>query len=340
MKKLLFLALGLLSASVSFAQQRPQYSQYMMNNFLMNPAVTGIEDYIDVRTGYRRQWLGVTNSPSTFYASAHVALNKNDKNIRQAYGSRKTFVSKSSPHANKNNHFFKARPHHGVGIIAQSDKTGPLSTTLMSGNYAYHIPLSRTVKFSSGVSVGMLQYFFDPMKATLYTANDPAFMDGRTNSVNVDLGLGTWLYSDKFFIGASAQQLIPNQDDVSRRGYRNDEGPLQRHYYVTGGYKLEVAHNVDVVPSVMVKMAAPSPVAVDVNARIIYAQRLWAGVSYRHQDAVAAMVGMNVSPLLDIGYSYDATTSAMRKVSAGSHEVMVGLKLINRNGVLCPQWMW
>ena len=52
------------------------------------------------------------------------------------------------------------------------------------------------------------------------------------------------------------------------------------------------------------------------------------------------MIGLNVSPLLDVAYSYDATTSTIRKVSAGSHEVMIGLKLVNRRGVMCPQWMW
>ena len=90
----------------------------------------------------------------------------------------------------------------------------------------------------------------------------------------------------------------------------------------------------------MVKMAQPSPVSFDVSAKVMYANRIWAGATYRHKESVAAMAGMNINHLFDLAYSYDASTSPLGQANAGSHEVVLGFKLRNTRKVLCPEWAW
>lgn len=54
-----------------YAQQLPLYSQYMMNSFLLNPAIAGSVDYFPVILTARRQWVGINNGPSTQAISTH-----------------------------------------------------------------------------------------------------------------------------------------------------------------------------------------------------------------------------------------------------------------------------
>ncbi|HEX6333331.1 MAG TPA: type IX secretion system membrane protein PorP/SprF, partial [Flavisolibacter sp.] len=60
------------------AQQRPHYTQYILNNYILNPALTGIENYTDIKISARDQWVGLDGAPRTIYLTAHAPLGKND----------------------------------------------------------------------------------------------------------------------------------------------------------------------------------------------------------------------------------------------------------------------
>ena len=309
-----FVALGMQAR----AQQRPQYSQYMLNNFLLNPAITGIEDYADVRVSHRRQWVGLEGAPVTSYVTAHTPLNKG------ASG----------------NKYHRALAHHGIGASFYTDKTGPLRTSSVSFSYAYHLPLTTTLNVSAGASAGIIRNTVNSAELELTNPNDPLIGGGTINNNVFDLNLGLWLYSKNFSVGVSGAQLL---EDVG--SFQPAEGAeatfgLQRHYFVTGAYRFEPTDWLDVIPSVMLKLADPSPASIDANVRVLYDERFWVGASYRHEDALVGMVGVYVSPLLDISYSYDATSSSLNRVSAGTHEVVIGFKLLNNNRIICPQWVW
>src|SRR5882757_2182802 len=75
MKKLLLtIFIFIMAMQLVRAQQKPQYTQYVLNNLLINPAVTGIENYIDVKTGYRSQWTGLQGAPVTNYITINAPL--------------------------------------------------------------------------------------------------------------------------------------------------------------------------------------------------------------------------------------------------------------------------
>ena len=333
--------------STAVAQQKPQYSQYMMNNYLLNPAVTGIEDYTDVRMGVRRQWVGLEGAPETMYASFHMPINKQTKGTRRGGNARGSRLLRRIPGASggisrpgNTNRFYTGVAHHGVGGMVHADKTGPLSRTSLLASYAYHLPVSRRVIVAGGVSTGFILNSINVSELRVVNPADPLLAGGSVNEGLLDLNLGLWVYSQDFFVGVSGAQLVPAQSDFQSTADPNGPGKLQKHYFVTGGYRIRVSEQVHVIPSVMAKLAQPTPVSLDVNVRAIFADRFWVGASYRHQDAISGLFGINIGHFMDIGYSYDATSSNLNRVSIGSHEIVVGLKLLNRGRVICPQFMW
>ena len=317
-KPLLFILAFIALATQGMAQQRPQYSQYMLNNFLLNPAITGIEDYADIRISNRRQWVGLDGAPVTYYVTAHTPLNKG------ATGNR----------------YHRALAHHGIGASMHTDETGPLRRTGVSFSYAYHLPITTSINVSAGASAGIIRNSINSSELRFTNPNDPLVGGGDINNNVFDLNLGLWVYSRNFSVGVSGAQLLENTASFQPEGSTNPALELQRHYFLTGSYRFEPAERIDVIPSVMFKLADPSPFSVDASLRVLYDERFWVGASYRHNDALVGMVGVYVSPLLDISYSYDATTSSLSRVSAGTHEVVIGFKLLNNRRIICPQWVW
>src|SRR6201986_23918 len=73
-RNLLLLLAFTFCAGYVTAQQRPQYTQYVFNNYLLNPALSGIENYTDVKAGYRSQWTGLQGAPVTSYLTVNAPL--------------------------------------------------------------------------------------------------------------------------------------------------------------------------------------------------------------------------------------------------------------------------
>jgi type IX secretion system PorP/SprF family membrane protein len=312
---ILTLSIGLLQA---YGQQRPQYSQYMLNNFLLNPAITGIEDYADIRISTRRQWVGLDGAPVTYYLTAHTPLNKGASGTK----------------------YHKGLAHHGIGLSVHTDKTGPLRRTGLTASYAYHMPITRSINVSAGAAAGIISNSINSSELKLANPSDPLLGGGSINNNMLDLNLGLWVYSKDFSIGIAGAQLLEDAGSFQPDGSSDPALDLQRHYFATASYRLSLTEKLDAMPSVMVKFAAPSPVSYDASLRVLYNKQFWVGGSYRHKDALVAMVGVYVNPLLDISYSYDATVSNLNRVSAGTHEVVIGFKLLNNRRIICPQWIW
>src|ERR1700739_5094595 len=65
---ILFLLCFLSFASL-FSQQLPQYTQYMFNDFVLNPAIAGRNDYWEAKSNNRYQWVGIPDAPRTYMLS-------------------------------------------------------------------------------------------------------------------------------------------------------------------------------------------------------------------------------------------------------------------------------
>jgi len=314
------------------AQQLPQYSQYIFNSLLINPAVAGIENYTDVKLGYRKQWTGVDGAPTTSFVSVSMPIGKN-----YLYGNANSFSGTGDNPMSRSfvQEYSAAEPHHGIGFYALTDQAGPLRETNASLAYAYHIGISSDFNLAVGINAGLTK--FDLNSSLLVAENtDPLLAQQVNTQIKPYVGAGLWLYGPRFFAGLSGQQLYTQQISYTTNDLYN-EGKLVTHFFSIAGYKIYIDDNFAIIPSVMLKYSSPSPLSFDINGKIAYQDKFWIGAGYRYKDAVSGMAGFNISSLITLSYSYDATTSALQSVSNGTHEIILGILLNNRYHVTCPQ---
>jgi len=319
------------------AQQRPQYTQYIFNNYLLNPALSGIENYTDFKAGFRKQWAGIDDSPQTTFASAHWALGgeylwKNPLSLPERG---------NDPMSDNYMQNYTASPaHHGVGAMVILDKAGPLTRLDANLTYAYHLQLGGTLNLSMGVAAGITRYGLDITKLTLQDPADPALGNPTlVGQIKPDLAMGLWLYGARFFAGVSMQQILPQKLSFTTDPAYS-QGKTVPHGFATVGYKFSIDETISAIPSVMVKSVRPTALSVDANLKVSFSDRFWLGGSYRKDDSYSALAGFNFSKLVNVTYSYDFTTSALSAVSSGSHEIVLGIQLNNIYQTLSTMRMW
>jgi type IX secretion system PorP/SprF family membrane protein len=126
-----FLVLTLLRMD---AQQRPHYTQYVINPFIINPAIAGIDNYGDLKVSARDQWVGLKGAPRTTYLTLHAPLGKNDYRL----SSTSFAVPGNNPRGKAYwENYTAAEPHHGVGLSVINDRTGSFNFLSASASYAY-----------------------------------------------------------------------------------------------------------------------------------------------------------------------------------------------------------
>jgi type IX secretion system PorP/SprF family membrane protein len=337
MKKIFASIVFLAFMQTIVAQQRPQYTQYILNNYILNPALSGIENYTDVKISSRDQWVGLNGAPRTMYLTAHTPIGKKDYKT--------SAISFQVPGQNPRGrsyweNYTASEPHHGAGLSVLNDVTGLYRRFSANISYAYHIGLSPRTNMSAGFAGGIMKISRDVSKST-FGNNDPA--DPAQGSVadiykiRPDLSAGIWVYSADYFLGLSAQQIIPQKvsfvDDTL--GFK-----IVPHVFATAGYRFLIDDDVNALSSVMIKYVSPLDPQFDINMKLQYRDLLWVGGSYRFKDGYAGMLGLNIGNAFNIGYAYDYTTSKLRTLSRGTHEIIIGFLLGNRYDDSCPRNIW
>jgi type IX secretion system PorP/SprF family membrane protein len=298
MKKLyIYIVFVLFAAAELNAQQLPQYSQYILNRYVINPASAGSENYFVGQSNYRNQWQGVTDAPRTYILSVNGPL---------------------------------ANQKMGIGGYMFSDVTGPTRRNGFSLSYSYHVNITNEMKLSFGVNAGVLSYNIDGSEIIFKDPSDNLNSPSQESNFFPDAGFSLYLYSPKFFFGASAPQLIQNQLDF-KNSINDPTGRLTNHYFVTAGYTYSLNDKFNLEPSALIKYVEPIPVQYEFSLRAIYQQAAWLGISYRKSDAIVLLGGYTFQDSFSLGYSYDFIQSNIGNYSSGSHEIMLSIKFNNRN---------
>jgi len=320
-----FLYFGTLAS----AQLRPHYTQYILNNYVINPAVTGIENYVDIKLSARNQWVGVEGAPRTYYLTAHMPFGKGDY--------RQTSTSFDLVGQNtRGNEFVQsytaASPHHGVGITAFNYSTGYINRITSYATYAYHIGLNASTSLSAGFGAGFTSFSIDRSKVTLATDQDPAVDQSLAafKRFKPELNAGIWLYSNRYFVGISAQQIIPSK--LTLRDSAASQSSMVPHIFTTAGYRTRVSYDITLLPSIMFRYVAGLPMSVDVNLKAQFLDVFWVGGSYRNGDGFAGMCGLNLARKFHVSYSYDLNKGKylLSTMNRGTHEIVLGFMLNNR----------
>ncbi len=325
------------------AQQKPYYTQVVMNNYILNPAISGIENYTDVKISYRNQWTNLDGAPVTSYISLHGSLNKKtitttptsfDMDGENPRG--KSYVDE----------YTAPPPHHGIGFVLMNDKTGFLNRITAYGTYAYHLPLNEKTTLSAGTQLGYSTIKLDRTKAVWGSLdpNDPAisYDNGDLRKTKLELGVGLWLYGAKYYAGISVLNIVPGKvkfDAINKNGDN-----FKPHLFATVGYKLFLSDDVSILPSIGAQYISPQPTMYMANAKVQYRSLIWAGVNYRYSDilgGLSAMVGLNISNTVNISYAYDnATSNRLKSYVGNTHEFIIGFLLGNSYGDGCPKNVW
>lgn len=325
------------------AQVKSSYTQYVLNNYILNPALAGIENYTDIKLSARNQWTGINGAPVTNYFTIHTAIGKPD--LRTSATS--FAVPGQNPRGAQYWESYTApKPHHGIGFTAVNDKAGYINRWTVSASYAFHLPLGLRTTLAAGFNAGMSSVSLDYGKIDFGTLDptDPAvgYSSGSLRPVKPELGAGLWLYSADYFAGLSVLNIVPGKIKFAKN---NDFASyVEPNYFLTAGYRFQLSEDLNLMPSFMLQYWMPQLYGVHANAKLQYQDRFWAGASYRHGDLVAgfaAMAGVNISSTLNLSYAYEvATTNRLRSYTGNTHEIMIGFTLGNKYGDLCPRNVW
>lgn len=300
MKKLVLSTVAFLSVLVGFSQQDAQFSQNMFNRLDINPGYAGSNGGICGVLLYRQQWMGFDGAPKTALFSGDAAI----------------LAGKL-----------------GVGLTVFQDQLGAEKSFVGKLAAAYRMSLGAG-NLGIGVELGALNKSFgaDWISTTPYT-QDKSIPDASTSKTTFDMGAGLY-YSipQRMYVGISAAHIPQStvEDAVNSGNVQSTlTYGLARHYYVMAGYYWDIEPGKwQLQPSVFAKSDGAST-QLDINALILYNNFIWAGVSYRMQDAIAPMLGFNFGGIsqnlngLKLGIAYDVTTSTLSDYSSGSFEVML-----------------
>lgn len=277
------------------AQQLAQYTQYVFNQFAVNPAVAGSADCLDLRLGYRQQWVGLPGAPTTGWVTMHGVIRAKGKPFQ----------------ANK----------HGIGLFVEADDAGNYGYTGFHLAYAYHIQMSRSFFTSVGLFAGMRQIKLAVGDITLQDYNDPVVNSKAAAIIAPDIAPGIWVYGKRGWAGVSIHQVLGNNMKTIGAG----DSRFARHLMISAGYRYKIARKTIFIPTGLLKFAAGAPPAFDVNGMIEWNKVLTLGVGYRAGDAFTALVKVGFLQYFQLGYSYDITTSRLRVASANTHELVLAI---------------
>lgn len=324
---------GLLSHN-AFSQLDYRFTQFYQDPLPVNPAFSGIEDFVDVKAGYRMQWAGFDNSPTYLVGSANMAFKISPNNKFKHRGIR-LFESEAYNSIETDNDFgFRKANRHGMGIYVMQNSDGGFQNSGAYFNYAYHINLTNQLVWSVGAAVGYEYNKFDVNGiSVLYPDLDPTYQayiksDNQKSSVNFNLG--TVIYHKQFFLGYSllnaGKLMMPGKNDA----FNDLTHPLTHNVQLGFRYR-KWKYGYLISPLLIFNMRRDLPIEVIGALRIRYHDKLWGGIQYTYLGAIGLSTGFYLTPNVALNYGYEFPTSKINRVSAGSHEIMLGFKLNNKN---------
>jgi type IX secretion system PorP/SprF family membrane protein len=296
----IYIILLLSVAFVANAQQDPQFTQFFLNKLNYNPAFAGTEEKICAMGIYRTQWLGFGGtgnnqldvpsgeSPTTFLASINGP-------IRQKFG---------------------------VGLNIYSDQQGfeRLVNPMLSLSYIH--TFQNQSKLSGGLGIGIMQKSVEGNKYRPKELNDPNIPTNNVSGSTLDINGGLyytmptlWIFNN-FYTGLSMTHL--NTGEITYGSVTNN---LVAHTYFMTGAAYQLNSSLDIEPNILVKRDR-AKFSTDINVMATFNNKFRGGLTYRTEDAASILIGFKFNDNMQMGYSYDITTSNIIEYSSGSHEIL------------------
>ena len=286
MKKIIILILAVISVITVSAQQDPQFTQNMFNKLANNPGFAGSRGVIATSILHRSQYMGFGDQGGAAASTQNFSI---DAELPFLYG--------------------------GVGLNVVKDNIAQFSNLGLQVSYAYRTELG-VGQIGMGMSVGMFQSGLDGNKLNAAQSGDNAIPLSSVSGSKLDIGAGIYYNTQDVYIGISSSHMTEPVVEWSD----GDSYPLARHYFLIAGYYHELNSLLSLNPSIYLKSDGATS-QLDINTNLIYNNKMWGGVSYRLDEGLSLLAGMNVNEDFRFGLAYDVT---MMNAMTNSLEFMLG----------------
>ncbi len=296
-------------------QQMPIFSQYVLNGFILNPAMAGYDGYTSVNTTARQQWLGFGDSPQTFSASYQTRILQQSHKIV------------NHPVRKKNILLPSTKGRVGLGAYVINDKNGSVSRTGVQFSYAYHIIMNNH-QLSFGLAGKFFQFRIDEDALEFGSGNTDLIQAIGIKDVGYipDADFGVYWTNTVYFVGASVSNLFQSAIRIGSAEGTNYK--ILRHYWVVGGYTFKPSRVLEIEPNVLLKTTEQFIPQADLGVKFYYHEDYWAGIAFRTDGSIVSMLGMRANGLF-IGYAFDYSLSSMQRFNFGTHEISISYKMGN-----------
>ncbi len=289
------------------AQQDAQYTNYMYNTQIVNPAYVGNRGLTSINLLARTQWLDLEGSPKTSSVFLDTSFGKED-NV-------------------------------GLGLSISSDKIGPTAETMLNIDYAYSLNFLWS-KLTFGIKAGVNDLEVDYSKLNIASVNDP-FITSSKNRLKPRLGLGFYFNTDKYYLGFSSPNILKTKyyDDIKISNTSFSTVSDRNHYYAIAGYVFDLTSNIKVKPATLLKIVRGSPLQWDLSANFLINYNITLGISSRLDSSFSALAGFQLSDSFFVALAYDYSTTQLRQFNDGTYEIIIRLDLFNSQGkILTPRF--
>ncbi|AEM72045.1 putative membrane protein [Allomuricauda ruestringensis DSM 13258] len=298
----LSLSVFLFALYTSTAQQDPQYTQYMYNTQVVNPAYAGSREVLSFGLLGRTQWVSLEGSPETgtFTVNSPIGLYDN----------------------------------MGLGLSIVHDRIGPAMESNVVVDYSYSVFLSNASKLSFGLKAGLDMLDVDYSRLNIYDETDAYFQTNVDNKLQPQIGAGLYLNTDRFYAGLSVPNFLNSKhyDESSLENVEKNDIAIERlHYFFITGYVFDLNENLKFKPATMVKYVSGSPLQWDLSANFLINEKFTVGASYRWSASVSALAGFQISKSIFAGVAYDYQSTNIEQYSDGSYEVFLRFDIFNKS---------
>ena len=288
MKKIIIILLTVVFTISVKAQQDPQYTQYMYNMSVLNPAYAGSYNSLSINILGRSQWVGIPGAPKTLALAISSPVGKSV----------------------------------GLGLSVTADEIGPIKEQNIYGDFSYTLKVGEKTNLALGLKAGVTFLNINLNNLRTLNENDPAFLNQNPNKSQPNFGVGAFYYTDKFYAGLSIPHLLQtiHFKQTGNKGVRETD---ISHFFLTSGYVFNISKDIKLKPSILAKVAQGAPTSIDVSGNILVFDKLEFGVSYRLDESISALINIRASRSLRVGYAYDHTLTNLGEFNSGSHEVFM-----------------
>jgi type IX secretion system PorP/SprF family membrane protein len=277
----------IISPGNNFAQQYPLYTQYVFDNYLINPSMLATAKKSEINLLYRQQWTGIENGPKTIQFNYQ--------------------------------HAFDDRLALGLNIF--DDKTVLLSSTSIMATFGYKVPLAKNHSLGFGISGGFFSNRIRLDEVPDVDINDPAILNSRTNNFAFDGQVGLSYNYQNLTFGLSLIRLVDNRTFSENKLQEIRFGEL-RNKILFVSYKLRLSNDFGFQPNFAYRFTQDDLNFFETSGIFSYKEMLYLGGGYRHEFGSTAMVRVSWKDL-QIGFAYDLPSSRINVSTGGTNEIQL-----------------